>query len=70
MGLTYSKVPEVFAHGQCGPTLFSQPQLDNCRLADMIGCCARAMCEYFWHRTVFVSGPPVLFWNVPTRKLG
>jgi hypothetical protein len=48
----YSRVPEVFTHGSCKPTLFSQPQLNISCIADMIGYCARAVCEYLWHLTV------------------
>jgi hypothetical protein len=48
----YSRVPEVFAHGSCRPTLFSQPQLNMSCIADMIGYCARAVCEYLCHLTV------------------
>jgi hypothetical protein len=49
-------VPEVFAHGPCRLTLSSQPQLNIRCIADMIGYCARAVCEYLWHLTIHTLG--------------
>jgi hypothetical protein len=51
----YSKVPEVFDHGPCGPATFDQLPFVPSQLPDRIGRECTYQVEYFWHRTVCLS---------------